>query len=254
MPRSPAFSDFPSSLHLTITPPPSPSDQSVNILLLLHGLGDTHHPFTSLASQLSLPETHILSIRGPSPLPFDLQGYYWGDDIVFNNSTGALDYDTGFTKSVSLLTSILRILTDPNKCGYPLRNVLLLGYGQGGMAALALALSLPLASSPTENPAVPDIELGGIISVGGPLPSFFSPSKPKSLTPLLVAGGSSHSLITVSSLKMLREKFENVEYVKWGRSGDTMPKNRGEMEPLMRFLGRRMRSRKGVPEGAVEVG
>ena len=46
----------------------------------------------------------------------------------------------------------------------------------------------------------------------------------------------------------------HVEYHKWDRAGDGMPRNRDEMLPIMRFFARRLRSRKGVPEGSIEVG
>ncbi len=37
------------------------------------------------------------------------------------------------------------------------------------------------------------------------------------------------------------------------RIQDSMPRSREEMLPIMRFFARRLRSRGGVPEGAVEV-
>ena len=43
------------------------SDDGVdeNLLILLHGLGDTHAPFTNLGKQLKLPQTATLAIRAP---------------------------------------------------------------------------------------------------------------------------------------------------------------------------------------------
>jgi predicted esterase len=61
---------------------PSPSGVDSNLLILLHGLGDTHLPFQSLGRKLAsnLPQTAILSLRGGSPVPFlDGQGYGWWD-------------------------------------------------------------------------------------------------------------------------------------------------------------------------------
>lgn len=51
----------------------------------------------------------------------------------------------------------------------------------------------------------------------------------------------------------MRERFQDVEYVKWAKSEDSMPRSREEMLPIMKFFARRLRSRAGVPEGAVEV-
>ena len=45
----------------------TPSDDGVdeNLLILLHGLGDTHVPFANLGKQLKLPQTATLSLRAP---------------------------------------------------------------------------------------------------------------------------------------------------------------------------------------------
>ena len=45
----------------------TPSDDGVdeNLLILLHGLGDTHVPFANLGKQLKLPQTASLALRAP---------------------------------------------------------------------------------------------------------------------------------------------------------------------------------------------
>ena len=45
----------------------NPSEDGVdeNLLILLHGLGDTHVPFANLGKQLKLPQTATLAIRAP---------------------------------------------------------------------------------------------------------------------------------------------------------------------------------------------
>jgi hypothetical protein len=53
---------------------------------------------------------------------------------------------------------------------------------------------------------------------------------------------------------VLKARFGEVEYIKWGKAGDGMPTNREEMVPIMRFFARRLKSRAGVPVGAVELG
>ncbi len=129
------------------------------------------------------------------------------------------------------------------KCGYKAREIVLFGYGQGGMAALAVAASMA------------GEELGGVVSVGGPLPvSVSSVPVKKSKTPVLVLGGSARTLVTSSAVARLRSVFEAVEYERWKKSGDGMPTNREEMLPIMQFFARRLRSRRGVPEGSVELG
>lgn len=178
------------------------------------------------------------------PLPFDLGGFHWGDDIIFDQASGSMDFDTGFTKSTRLIKEVIIKEGLIGKCGYKLREIILFGYGQGGMAALAVAASLAAEQ-----------ELGGVISIGGTLPSSVSTVMPrKTKTPVLVLGGSSHSLVTSSAVARLEDVFEIVEYKAWNKSGDGMPANREEMLPIMKFFARRLRSRQGVPEGSVEVG
>lgn len=45
----------------------APSDDGTdeNLLILLHGLGDTHIPFFKLGRQLKLPQTAVLAVRAP---------------------------------------------------------------------------------------------------------------------------------------------------------------------------------------------
>ena len=241
--RLPTCSDFPPHLSLDIIPPPA-SHKPVNVLLLFHGLGDTKASFTNFGKQIALPETVCISLQGPTPLPFGLAGYHWGDDITFNQSTCDMDYDTGFTKMTNIMTTIKERLVDT--CGYQPREIFMLGLGQGGMTALGTLASLKE-------------ELGGAISIGGRLPSTSTlgsdSSSSKNRTPILVLGGSSQSCLTPDAISKLKAAFEFLDYKKWPlRSGDGMPRNREEMLPIMHFFSRHLRSRRGVPEGSVEIG
>ncbi|KAL4967758.1 alpha/beta hydrolase [Aspergillus stella-maris] len=262
--RPPTKSDFPTSLTLTLTPPPpsqsttSSSRPPPNILILLHGLGDTETPFTNLATSLQLSETTILTLRAPNPLPFDLPGFHWGDDINFDSRSGALDIDAGFAKSTKLLLE--KIIRDVlvEKCGYKSRDIMILGFGQGGMLGLVLAEELSSSSSSSSSSSDSG-EMGGMISIGAPYPLTLS-SKPKSQdkksksrTPILILSGRDSEVVTESAIKRTKDVFEFVETHEYKRRGDTMPRSREEMMPVMRFFGRRLRSWTGVPEGAVEI-
>lgn len=231
---------FPTSLVLSITPPPALSPKTTNVLILLHGLGDTSVAFTNLGKQLALPETTCISLQAPTPLPFDLGGFHWGDDITFDQASGQMDFDTGFTKAVKIIKQDIIEDALVKQGGYKPREIMIIGFGQGAMAALATAASMAE-------------ELGGIVSIGGPLPSSSTSAKAVK-TPVLVLGGSSSTLITRTALDRLKAAFQNVEYQNWHRAGDGMPRNREEMLPIMRFFACRLRSRAGVPEGSVEVG
>lgn len=238
--RLPTAEDFPPHLTLTITPPPQ-QHSPVNVLILLHGLGDTDSSFAKFAAQLSLPETCCISLRAPTPLPFELGGFHWGDDIVFDPATGAMEFDTGFSKAMGVLGHTIIKEGLMKECGYQSRDIMVFGFGQGGMAAIAVTASLIE-------------ELGGAISIGGPPPASIASFPEKRKTPILVLGGSSKTLVNRSVIDSLKKQFQGMDYHKWSKAGDGMPSNREEMLPIMRFFARRLRSRKGVPSGSIELG
>ncbi|KAJ7056994.1 hypothetical protein C8F01DRAFT_1211126 [Mycena amicta] len=70
-----------------------------NLLVLLHGLGDTHIPFFKLAKQLKLPQTAVLVLRAPEQIPFLYEeAYAWypsfdplGELLPRPNPSSALD-------------------------------------------------------------------------------------------------------------------------------------------------------------------
>ncbi|KAF2816275.1 phospholipase/Carboxylesterase superfamily protein [Mytilinidion resinicola] len=240
--RLPKKDDFPATITLSITPPP-PSNSPTNILLLLHGLGDTNASFTTLGQRLSLPETACISIQAPKPLPFDLGGFHWGDDIVFDQASGEMDVDTGFKSSTRLVLDDVIRKGLVEKCGYKPRDIVIFGFAQGAMVGLQVAAEL-----------IED-ELGGLISIGGVIPSG-APLKAldkKSKTPVIVCKGSKNSAVTPSAITRMKDTFEFIEVKEWKKIGDGMPNNRDEMLPIMQFFARRLRSVKGVPAGSVEI-
>ena len=226
----------------SIVSPPA-GQPPTNVLILLHGLGDTHKSFTTFAEKLQLPETACIVLRGTAKMPFDLEGAHWGDDIVFDDD-GTIDMDTGFKKSTKavLEDTIRNVLLE--KCGYNAREVLLFGFGQGGMLALNVAVELGR-----------DEELGGVVSIGGAVPATASipDSTTKSKTPVLLCHGYRLSAIHLEHVDRLKDFFQFLEVKEWRKTGDGMPASREEMLPIMQFWARRLRSRRGVPEGSVEL-
>lgn len=95
------------------------------------------------------------------------------------------------------------------------------------------------------------------MSIGGGIPSSARlVSGSKSKTPVLLLGGSRgvFSSSGATAVKSVEGTFHSVEYHQWRKMDDGMPKNREEALPMMKFFARRLLSRKGVPEGAVEIG
>lgn len=162
--------------------------------------------------------------------------------MVFDQHTGEMDMDTGFTTSTQIvLEDVIKKGLIAN-CGFTAREIILFGFAQGGMVALNVAASF-------------DDELGGVVSVGGGI-SLSAPLNTvgkKNRTPVLVCKASQGSKVTDGAISRLKDKFEFAEVKEWKRNGDGMMRNREEMLPIMQFLARRLRSRRGVPEGSVEL-
>ncbi|GIJ85854.1 hypothetical protein Asppvi_004718 [Aspergillus pseudoviridinutans] len=258
--KPPSPADFPSHLTVTITPPQSPPRAThpapPNILLLLHGLGDTAAAFTSFGRALNLPETTVVTIQAPNPLPFDLGGFHWGDDVSFDSATGTLDMDAGFRRATTLLVDDVIRGVLVRKCGYRPREILLLGFGQGGMAALVAAREIGgerTESASAGGSADADASLSGVISIGAPYPLSGSTVGAKSRTPVLLVGGREPTAVSDGAIRRTKQVFEFVEVHQYARKGDGMPRNREEMMPVMQFFARRLRSWQGVPEGSVEI-
>jgi predicted esterase len=219
------------------------SQQPTNILVLLHGLGDTNASFTKLGQQLNLPETACIALQAPNGMLFDIGGFNWGDDLIVDQSTGELDMDTGFKTAIRLILDTVIRESLIGKCGYKAREIMIFGFAQGGMAGLQTAAEFQGA------------ELGGVVSIGGGL-SLSLPLQTldkKSKTPVLVCRASKGSKITDSTVSKLKDAFEHVEVKEWKRNGDGMMSNREEMMPVMQFFARRLLSRRGVPAGSVEL-
>ena len=178
-------------------------------------------------------------------MPFELGGYHWGDDIVFDQGTGAIDPDAGYKKATAFILEKLIKQTLISKCGYCFRDIMIYGFAQGGTAALNVAAALSAESQD---------ELSGVISIGGPLASDARiQSSKKAQTPVLVCKGKTRSAVKDGDEARIKDTFEYVQVVDWKKSGDGMPANREEMLPIMQFFARRLKSVRGVPSGSVEL-
>jgi predicted esterase len=256
--KPPSPADFPTNLTVTITPPQNPPRAAhpapPNILLLLHGLGDTAAAFTTFGRALNLPETTVVTIQAPSPLPFDLGGFHWGDDVSFDSATGTLDMDAGFKRATGLLLDEVIRGVLVRKCGYRPAEIMILGFGQGGMAALVAAREMAQSQSGSGSAGGDAAaSLAGVISIGAPYPLSGSTVGAKSRTPVLLVGGREPTAVSEGAIRRTKQVFEFVEVHQYARKGDGMPRNREEMMPVMQFFARRLRSWRGVPEGSVEI-
>jgi predicted esterase len=190
-----------------------------------------------------LPETACIALQAPNGMLFDIGGFNWGDDLIVDQSTGELDMDTGFKTAKRMILDTVIRESLIGKCGYKAREIMVFGFAQGGMAGLQIAAEFQ------------GNELGGVVSIGGGL-SLSLPLQAlekKSKTPVLVCRASRGSKVTDSAVSKLKDAFEHVEVKDWKRVGDGMMSNREEMMPIMQFFARRLLSRRGVPDGSVEL-
>jgi hypothetical protein len=81
---------------------------NANLLLLLHGLGDSPAAFARFAAQLALPMTSALALAAPLPLPVGLPGGMWHESF---EPDGALIDGTrrGERRRISSLASATRV-------------------------------------------------------------------------------------------------------------------------------------------------
>ncbi|KAG6052447.1 hypothetical protein E4U17_005779 [Claviceps sp. LM77 group G4] len=265
-PRIPSQADLTPLLpfHTTITPP-SPPESTTTFLILLHGLGDSEAPFATFAQNMALPGVMCISVRGPSLLPASLLldtdtdtdtgaassdthqklgHYHWGDDIHLDSSTGEIDPDPGFTRAHGLVMDKLVKGVLVGECGWDVSDVMVLGFGQGGSLALGMGAALIIRGVEARD------MFRGIVSIGGPLPmSMLSgggrregkgekkgEEKEKSQTHVLLCQ------VREEEARVVEREFAHVDVVRWERQGVSMPRNREEMFPLMKFFAERLRS------------
>lgn len=196
-------------------------------------------------------------------------GWHWGDDVLVDNNTGELDLDTGFEAAGKVLGGAMKAvlgkeakeegdggpLAGKEGLGFEARDVFFWGFGQGGMVALSFCEAFGR-------------EMGGVVAICGKMPASKSAMRKaieilgseiagewdekKAKTPVLLCGGNRRTAVTSSALKEVKERCETVQYVKWEREGDGMPRNREEMLPIMKFLAQRLKM--PAPVGTEEVG
>ncbi|POM79712.1 PhosphoLipase/carboxylesterase [Phytophthora palmivora] len=174
---------FPSSPNFSLVVPDKSAVPTQNLLLFLHGRGDSHEPFARLGEQMALPQTAVVSLRAPLELPFGL-GFTWIDDMDVNGDVIAPDIPHKY-RSESLQTArdyvwdFLRVLHDKYEWSYS--RLFVFAFSQGACVAFHLAMTLPR-----------DVRLGGLVLVSGGAivgPHSSSYSTGGAITPMLQVSG-----------------------------------------------------------------
>ncbi|KAJ3985834.1 hypothetical protein F5890DRAFT_1564612 [Lentinula detonsa] len=238
----------PSTIPLPFSYTPSDDGTDENLLVLLHGLGDTHVPFAKLGRQLKLPQTAVLALRAPEKIPFLYEeAYQWypsfdhlGDLIDRPNPTPTLD----------ILSKVFSHLI--KDCSWPTDRIHLFGFAQGGSVALEFGIKFWREQRADSESSLPVSSLGSIVSISGPLLSYptISSSSPTPVIAVYRPPPAEPSL-SPADLTALKKAFSSVREAKLVAKGPGMPSSKEEWEPIMRFWSERL-SRRQV-EGLYEV-
>ena len=217
--RTPVPADFPPALSMTIVSPDQPVE---NCIILLHNLANNE---ASLGKHVHVlkskqPQSAFILLRGLQPIEPGNSGYHWAD------ANGTVDEGFVNTSRV-LLEDIIRdgLMA---KCSFNPRDIVVLGHGQGGMAALAATACWNC------------IEFGGVISFGGPMPGYVQlPLGIKAKTPALVYGAT-HGDITPTALQHIKDNFSFTDHHIPPSGHDTIPISDVELCPLLNFFAHRL--------------
>ncbi|NJN16560.1 MAG: phospholipase [Oscillochloris sp.] len=146
------------TIHTIQRPPRQTSSAPAPLLVLLHGYGASEHDLFDLADYLD-PRLHVIAARGVLALPWG--GYAW---YHLGGAPGRLIPDPHTrAQSIDVLTKFVGSL--PDRLGTDPQRTYLLGFSQGAIMSLGLAMRIPE-------------QLGGIMAVSGYLDPELSPAEP----------------------------------------------------------------------------
>ncbi|KAF4318134.1 hypothetical protein G195_008515 [Phytophthora kernoviae 00238/432] len=150
--------NFPDRPHFRLITPDQDAPPTQNVLVFLHGHGDSHEPFARLGTQMALPQTAVVSLRAPLELPFGL-GFTWMEDLddqgdVIPSDVPHAQRSQSLQVARDYVWNFLRVLH--NDYGWSYSRLFLFAFSQGACVAFHLAMTLPQ-----------DVRLGGVVLVAG---------------------------------------------------------------------------------------
>ena len=232
-PRTPEQADFPTLLSMTILPPTA--EPVEHCVVLLHHSRADEKSFNNLAKRLqsNLAESAFILMRGLRAVSEGNSGYHWAD----------LDEgDSGFIHtSRMILEDVVRdgLMA---KCSFQPQNIVILGHGQGGMVALAAAATWH------------GIELGGVISIGGPMPTYTQlESNLKAKTPALILGGALGEM-NAAALQQIQENFISADIHIQHGAHDMIPESQEQLKQLWAFFAHRLRREEWKQQAVISFG
>jgi len=212
-----------------------------NLLILLHGAGDTHKNFDKLACTMCLPQTACLSVSASAgglffQIPWGLgftffleQDYYVTGDTLPSNHPVRV---TSLKKGIQSLRRILKCLIQDG--GWLAERIFILGFSCGA----CLAMETAYYNSSLQK----GYSLGGIVSVRGGIKGNhhnFKKRKKENETPVLILVGSKDENYSILDAENSKKKYLNEKIVKVHVAkgvGHQMISNEKEMRIVMEFF------------------
>ncbi|CAI5730227.1 unnamed protein product [Hyaloperonospora brassicae] len=234
--------------------------EAQNLLLLLHGRGDSHEPFARLGEHMALPQTAVVSLRAPLELPFGL-GRSWVDDLDETGDVIPPDRpherrSQSLEAAKDYVWSFLRVLHDRYAWDYS--RLFLFAFSQGACVAFHLAMTLPR-----------DVRLGGVVlAAGGAVAGSHSSScsDPRGgavATPMLQVTGDADNVYPVPLTQRSRRDFarrhsetaaaELFTSVVRPHKGHAMIDAQEDMRHVMRFFSKHLYLRNIALENCSDV-
>lgn len=231
--RLPIQADFSPSISLEISR--DELHEPDHIIIYLHQHGENEASLKGLAQELQdkLPRSAYILVRGVKPVTARNNSYHradpqsqWGEEFL--------------NASCSLLIDVINDALI-SKCNFMPSNIMVLGHCQGGMAALATVASCDW------------IEFGGVISIGGPLPSSVQlDSTVKAKTPALILRAALGD-VNPSALQRIKDTFVTVDVETREGAHDTIPKP-DALRPILDFFGHRFHRAEWEKQAIVSFG
>jgi predicted esterase len=181
--------------------PPKARERVENIIIALHDHSGNEFLLQEFAElRLRPKDTTCLLLRGVSAVAGKENSYQWKDNL-----------NTFFTTSQLILGEVISALLI-SKCNFAARRIIVFGQGEGAMAALATLLTWER------------VELGGVICVGGQLPSYATLSGDiKSKTAVLLLGGAL-GMTTPAAKNRIEQNFSYVDCDLLEGKDDVLPR------------------------------
>jgi len=228
------------------SPSPEKLESPSAILVLLHGLGDGPESYAMLGKRMALPETAVLSLQAPHQLPLGLDGRSW---FEYFESDGDFIEPTakecrrlrGLAATRGQLERLVEMLVAG---GWNRRDIFLLGFSQGAITAIDLALHSKE-------------RFGGVVAVSGTVLSEENFAGVQcSRTPILATHGVNDDQERIGDA---RNKFARLQKaltsvgdtapVQWKEfdKGHEMIRSESEMRVAMEFFAQHLDLRRDSP-------